>query len=329
MRFNKYSFLIVLGLVLTIGLSTALAAGGGDSTSGVRKLTKEEKRRLKTEGILSIKSSPAAYPVLIDGKDAGMTGVGVGREFFLAPGFHIVEVLGPDGKTAWKEEVEIRRGMRNCVCVKAVPNTVTKACPYRFHLEGPASVQEGQLVTFTAVPDVMSPVPLRYGWSVSNGRVTSGLGTPTITVDSANMGGKTIDAELDVNDDVYDGRCRQVISVPTEIIPVKEPPPPTPFICDQFEPGNRDQDKARFDNCVIQVQNTPDAQLFVYIYPGTDKVSVSRYSYERTSKFYLDYIVKNRQMPPDRVRMVKGSARTRTSVVIWVVPPGATPPPVE
>ncbi len=60
-----------------------------------------------------------------------------------------------------------------------------------------------------------------------------GQGTPTIEVDSTGLGGRTIDAELDVNDDVYDNKCRQAITVPP--VPVdKLPPPPQAFVCDEF-----------------------------------------------------------------------------------------------
>lgn len=317
---ERYRFLFVIGLVLTLGLTTTFANDGD----------KANRKRLKTEGILSIKSSPAAYPVRIDGQEVGLTGVGEGREYYLTPGIHQVEVLGPDGQVAWRDEVTIRRGMRNCICVKAVEETTTKPCPYRFHLEGPAEVSEGDLVTFTAVPDVQSPIPLTFAWTVDRGTITSGLGTPTITVDSRGMGSQTINAELDVNDGVYDNRCRQTISLPTE---VEAPPPvvptPTAFACDEFISRSADDDKARFDNCVIQVQNAPDSKLYIVIYPGTDKLSRTRNTYERLSKRALDYIVRTRGLDPTRVQFIKGSPRDRTTYKMWVVPPGAQLPPID
>ena len=311
MRVNRYNFLFVLGLVLTLGITTALANADHDT-----------KKKPKNMGTLSVRTTPDAYPVVVDGQDVGMSGVGTAAEFYLTPGFHTVEVLGPDGKI-WKDEIEIRRDGKTCICLKVVRETINTPCPYRFHLEGPDKVIEGDLVTFAAINSGTAPVPLKYAWKVSGGRVTSGLGTPTITVDTAGMGNSTIDAELDVNDEVYDNKCRQVISVPTEV--GKLPPAPTPFRCDEFEAGTHDQDKARFDNCVIQVQNTPDAQMYVIIYPGGGKGS-AKAAYDRTAKFYLDYLVKNRGMDPSRIKLVRGGDRAKTTVTIWVVPPGATPP---
>lgn len=310
MRATRYNILFVIGLVLTVGLTSAFGFGDKD-------------KRPKGTGILSVRTSPDAMPVKIDGQFVGMSGVGTGAEFYLTPGIHTLEVTAPDGKVH-TQEIEILRDRKNCVCLKYLTRTEEHPCPYRFHLEGPDKVMEGDLVTFTAINSGTTPVPLRYQWRVSNGRVTSGLGTPSITVDSTGMGGQSIEAELDVNDDTYDNRCRQVISVPTEVGRIPEPP--RPFRCDEFEAGVRDADKARFDNCVIQVQNTPDAQLYVIIYPGTDRRSQTVNSYDRTSKFLLDYMVKTRGLDPRRIQIVRGPERQRTTYVLWVVPPGATLP---
>ena len=316
MRAIRHNFL-VLGLILTVGLSAAMA-GGGDNKN----------KPPKNSGVLSVKTSETALPVKVDGQYLGMSGVGTGAEFYLAPGIHTVEVTAPDGKV-WKDDIEIRKGTKSCVCLKTITETINTPCPYRFHLEGPDRVNEGELVTFAAINSGSAPVPLRYTWKVSPNtvRVTSGLGTPTITVESGGMGGQTIDAELDVNDDVYDNKCRQVISVPTDVTPKERPP--LPFKCDEFEAKNPDQDKARFDNCVIQAQNTPDAQLYVIIYPGTDKTSTTRNTYERLSKRALDYMVKTRGFDPRRISIVRGGNRLKTTVEIWIVPPGAQPPVVQ
>jgi len=310
MRAFRYNFLFVIGLVLTIGISTATASAYDDFKGH------------KGTGMLTVRTSPDAMAVKVDGQSVGMSGVGTAAEFYLTPGLHTVEVTAPDGKV-WTNEIEILRGQKNCVCLKFISETITTPCPYRFHLEGPDKVMEGDLVTFAAINAGTAPIPIRYAWK-SNGRITSGLGTPSITVDSTGMGGQNITADLDVNDDTYDNHCRQVLSVPTEVGRI--PPPPTPFRCDDFPVGSHDEDKARFDNCVIQVQNTPDAQLYVIIYPGTDRRSTTVNTYDKTSKFMLDYMVKTRGLDPRRMQIVKGPDRQTTTYVLWVVPPGATPP---
>jgi hypothetical protein len=318
MRLLRYNFLFVIGLALSLGVNAAMANASGD---------KDKVKRPKDTGTLTIRTTPASYPVKIDGNYAGMSGVGTAAEFYLTPGIHTVEVAGPNGSVMMKE-VEIRRNKKHCICLKLVEETITRACPYNFRLDGPDSIKEGDLVTFSAINSGTAPIPIRYAWQVSNGRVTSGLGTSTITVDSSGMGGKTIVAELDVNDDVYDNKCRQVISVPTPVTPEEKPQEPKPFRCDEFEARTPDDDKARFDNCVIQAQNTPDAQLYVIIYPGTDRTSRTRNTYERLSKRALDYMVKTRGFDPRRISIVKGGERVKTTYELWIVPPGATPPTV-
>ena len=317
MSVNRNNFLFVIGLIVTLGISTVMANGGDDRN-----------KRPKNTGTLSVRTTETSYPVKVDGQYVGDSGVGTGAEFYLAPGFHTVEVTGPDGKI-WKDEVEIRRDQKHCICLKIVRETITTPCPYRFHLEGPDRITEGDLVTFAAINSGTAPIPIRYAWKVSNGRVTSGLGTPSVTVDSTGIGGSTINAELNVNDDVYDGKCLQIISVPTEVTRIPPQEVPKPFRCDEFEAKSPDDDKARFDNCVIQAQNTPDAQLYVIIYPGTDRLSRTRNTYDRLSRRALDYMVKTRGFDPRRIQIVKGSTRIKTLYEIWIVPPGAQPPVVQ
>lgn len=319
MRINRYNFLFVLGLVLTLGISTAFAS---NDDSG--------KKRPKNMGSLTVRTTEAPYPVRIDGVDRGMSGVGTPAEFFLEPGVHKVEVLGPDGKT-WTDEIEIRKGQKHCICLKIVRETNTRPCPYNFHLEGPDKITEGDLVTFAAINSGTAPIPIKYDWRVTpaNVNISSGLGTPTITIDSTGMGGKTINATLDVNDDVYDNKCRQTISVPTEVTPIPPVEPKRPFICDEYEARTADDDKARFDNCAIQVQNMPDAQLYIIIYPGTDRVSTTRNTYDRLYKRTYDYLVKSRGVDPRRVTIVKGTNRIKTTYQIWIVPPEASLPVIQ
>ncbi len=319
MRKIRLNLATAVMLALTLGAAVAMA-----------NTTPDDKKRPKNTGTLTVLTSPTSLPVRIDGRDAGMSGVGTAAEFYLDPGVHLVEVIGPNG-AVFTREVEIRRDRKHCICLKIVQETVTRACPYRFHLEGPERITEGDLVTFAAINAGTAPIPLRYQWRVTPGaaRVTSGLGTPTITVDSTGVGGQTINAELDVNDDVYDNRCKQLISVPTIVNRIPKEEPPRPFRCDEFESKAPDDDKVRLDNCVIQAQNTPDAQLYIIIYPGPDRLSMTRNTYDRVSKRALDYMVKDRRFDPRRISIVKGSSRLKTTFEIWIVPPGATPPPVN
>ena len=310
MRKISYSFLFIIGLMLTLGMTSAFG----------------QDKRPKNTGILTVKTAPISYPVKVNGTYLGMSGTGTANEFFLAPGVHRLEIEFPNGKV-YTKEIEVFRDRKNCICLKYVEETIKRPCPYDVSVSAPENVIEGDLITFAAFNNVAgSTTPLNYRWTVSPDtvRVASGLGTSAITVDTTGMGGQRITAELDVTDDVYGKTCMQRNSVPTEI---KSRPKIEAFRCDEFESIAFDDDKARFDNCVLQLQGNPDAQLYLIIYQGTDKISMTRNTYDKLSRRTLDYLVKTRGVDPRRISIVKGpSNRLKTTYEIWFVPPGAPLP---
>ena len=315
MRKSKFSILLVIGLILTFGLTTVFAQKNDNRN-----------RRPKNMGTLTVKTSPVAYPVRVDDQVIGMSGVNTPAEFYLAPGMHRLEIEGPKGKN-FAKEVEIRSNAKHCVCLKIVEETFTRACPYNIQLSGPDRVIEGDLITFASNNTVTEgAIPVIYTWTVSPSEVsiTSGLGTPSITVDTKGMGGQTITADLDVNDGVYDANCRQKISVPT--IVEKPPLPPGPRKFDEFESLAFDDDKARLDAFAIELQNNPDSQGYIIMYQGTDKASVKNRKVEVLSKRTLDYLVKARGIDPRRIVITNWGTRQKTTYDLWIIPPGAQPP---
>lgn len=314
MRNIRYNFLFVIGLVLTFGLTTVFADGKNDN------------KRPKNTGILTIKTTPMAMTVKVDGQVVGLSGVTTPAEFYLTPGVHKVEIEGPNGK-AFSREIEIKKDAKNCICLKVIEETTKRPCPYDIRLDGPDRVTEGDLITFASFNAVTTgAIPVNYNWTVlpSNARVTSGLGTPAITVDTTGLGGQTITADLDVNDGVYDAACRQRISVPTIID--KLPPPPSPRKFDEFESLAFDDDKARLDAFSIELQNSPDSQGYIIMYQGTDKESVRSRKVDVISKRTLDYLVKARGIDPRRIVITNWGTRPKTTYELWIIPPGAQPP---
>lgn len=314
MRKISYNFLFVIGLMLALGTVSAFG------------FTNDKTKRPKNMGVLTVKTSPVSYPVKVNGNYLGMSGTGEAAEFYLTPGVHRLEIEFPNGKV-YTKDIEIVRDRKNCICLRYIEETVKRPCPYDVSVSAPERVLEGDLITFAAFNSVAnSSVPLNYRWTVSPDtvRITSGLGTPSITVDTTGMGGQRITAELDVTDDVYGETCFQKNSVPTEI---ERKPVISATLCDNFESRAFDDDKARFDNCVVQLQGNPDAQLYIIIYQGTDKISQTRNSYDNMSRRTLDYLVKTRGVDPRRISIIKGpSNRLKTSYEIWFVPPGAPLP---
>lgn len=315
MRNIKYSFLMVLGLMLTFGLTDASAQKSDNRNKAPKNM-----------GTLTVKTTPVAYPVKVNDQLLGMSGVSTPAEFYLPPGTHRLAIEGPNGKTFTKE-IEILRNAKNCICLKVIEEVISRACPYNIQLTGPDRVMDGDLITFASLNSVTdSPTPINYNWTISpsNLRITSGLGTPSITVDTTGFGGQTITADLDVNDGVYDANCRQKVSVPTVV--ENKPPPPSPRRFDEFESTSFDDDKARLDAFAIELQNNPDSQGYIIMYQGTDRESLRSRKVSVLSKRTLDYLVKARGIDPRRLQIVDWGTRLKTTYDLWIVPPGAQPP---
>lgn len=311
MRKLRLNFLFVIGLMIVLG-TTATVFG--------------QAKTAKNSGILSVKTSPGSYPVKVDGQVIGMSGVGSEAIFYLTPGVHLVEVEGPGGQKFTKE-INFTKGQKHCICLKVLETKSTRPCPYDVFVQGPDFVNEGDTVYFKAVNRKPNTVPINYLWRVfpASLPIVSGLGTDTIAVDTTGLGGQTIRATLDVNDGVYDETCKQTSFAPTRVdkVIVKQP---DPFRCDIFEAGPFDRDKASIDSCVVQLQNNPDAQMYIIVYQGTDRVSTRTNTADKIGRRTLDYLVVNRKVDPSRIQIVKFGTRPKTTVEIWIVPPGAQPP---
>ncbi len=312
MRNIRYNLLFV-GLMLTFGLTTATTFA-------------QNAGRPRNTGTLTVKTTPVAYPVKVNNQLLGMSGVNTPAEFYLPPGMHQLIIEGPNGKN-FSKEIEIRKDVKNCVCLKIVEEVTTRACPYNIRVDGPERVMEGDLITFASTNLVTAgAIPVNYNWTVSpnNLNITSGLGTSSITIDTKGLGGQTITADLDVNDGVYDAACRQRISVPTVVESLPAPPAPRRF--DEFESSSFDDDKARLDAFAIELQNNPDAQGYIIMYQGTDKASERAGKVELLSKRTLDYLVTARGIDPRRIVITNWGTRPKTTYDLWVIPPGAQPP---
>lgn len=323
MRRNKYNFLFMIGLILTLGLTSAFAMGGKNDK-------KKKQDRPKNTGILSVKASPAALPVKVDGQLVGMSGVGDSAEFYLTPGIHLIEIEGPNGQRLTKE-INVIKNVKNCICLNVVETKTTRPCPYNINVSGPDRVNDGDLVTFiatdSAATTAISSTAVNYTWRVSpeSARITSGLGTSSITVDTTGLGGQTLTAEVDAWDGVYDANCRQRESVNTEVIPVIPPVIPTVALFDEFPSIAFDDDKARLDNLVIELQNNQDNVAYIIMYQGTDGRG-KRADMDKLTTRTIDYLVNTRGVDPRRITIIQGGTRPVTTYQIYIVPPDAPIP---
>jgi hypothetical protein len=194
--------------------------------------------------------------------------------------------------------------------------TVQPVCP-AIEIACPTNVALGQPVTFTShlsggIPANTSAV---YNWTVSAGTIISGQGTDTIKVDTTNLGGQSVTATLSVGG--YNLDCAASCSIVTPL------PAPTNRKFDEFPDISRNDEKARLDNYMIELQNDPGATAYVIVYPGrTGKHGIVQQHAARI----VDYLVNSRGLDKSRITTLVGPTRDQLNVELWVAPAGATPP---
>lgn len=324
MRKISYNFLFVFGLMsLLVGVGVFSASTGKVSANSNDVVTKIPKNM----GVISV-TTDEPMTVFLDGVEIGRTqGNQIKFEKVVTPGIHEVRIVGADGKE-FNKTYTFTKGVRNCVCLKTVTRVDEKECPYYVVVNGPEKVTEGDLITFAVFDEKKSGMPLNYLWSVSPSvaRITSGLGTPSITVDTTGLGNQTIEAFVNVGDGVYDKECSQRPVVRTIVERIPPPPTPTPYKFDEWDAKAFDDDKARLDNLAIELQNKPDSQGYVIMYQGTDKVSLRSLTVKKLSDRALNYLTQTRFVPPNRLQFTNWGERQHTRYEIWIVPPGANPP---
>ncbi len=174
----------------------------------------------------------------------------------------------------------------------------------------------GTPVTFTATVSGGDPsVTPTYNWTVSAGTISSGQGTPTITVDTTGVSGP-ITATVDVGG--YDRSCTTSDSCTTSITV-----PPTARKIDEYGNIRFNDEKARLDNLAIELQNDPTAQGYLVCYGG--RVGRAGEAQARCDRA-KNYLVTSRGLSADRIVTVDGGFREDLTVELWVVPQGAQPP---
>jgi hypothetical protein len=312
LKLGKLAFavLIAIGFCLVHPASTAFA--------------KEKKKKHSNAGTIKIRTTPAGFPLSIDGRPAGQT-TGEYTEFELDPGIHTVEVMLPSGQR-WTRDISIAARRRTCVDLNYRPPViVTKSpCPFPVIVSAPPTVTEGDLITFTSDVSYSGTSALNYTWTVmpAEAKIINGLGTPTLTVDSTGLSGKRVTAVLVVEDGSGEPSCRQTAQATTNIPPT----PPRENPSREFDvccSCSFDDQKARLDNLGIELQNDPTTTSYIFAYAGRNSRPGQA---EKLLTRAKDYLVQKRAIDPARLVILNGGYREEDCVELWIVPQGATPP---
>ena len=211
------------------------------------------------------------------------------------------------------------------ICGKTMTQTVTVAncnckvacnCP-SLTVTGPAGITApGDSMTFVAnVSGGSQDQVITYNWTVSAGTITSGQGTPSITVAvPGDMAGGNITATVTLGGLDPSCNCPNTAS---ETAGVSQPPQAQEV--DTFGPLSNDDVKARVQNFYVQLANNPNSQGYIINY-GTPKQIAARRAQITKAITFL-------KLDPSRVTFVDGPPHgAQVETHFYLVPPGATPP---
>jgi hypothetical protein len=283
-----------------------------------------KKRKPAKYGTIKVLSTPVGLSIELDGRSEGETTTDY-RAFDLDPGVHTLVIALPDGQK-WTRQIDLAAGRIKCVVLnyRPPPPAHKSPCPYPVNLSAPTQVNEGELITFTSDATFSGDSPLQYAWTVTpvGAKILSGLGTPTITVDSTGLAGQHITARLIVDDGSGDALCRQTSEASTFVPPTssREMPSRQFDVCCSCA---FDDQKARLDNLAVELQNDPSTTTHVIAYGGrTSRIGQADLLGARAR----DYLVTERGIDQSRIAVVNGGFREEDCVELWVVPRGATTP---
>ena len=211
----------------------------------------------------------------------------------------------------------------NCVAFSSISINVTDCppppppppvCP-NVSVSCPEAGKENEPVTFTATINGGTPnITPGYNWTISAGRIISGQGTPSITVDTTGLAGQTVRASLDVSGFGTPCPASCAVSIPIMNKPRK---------FDEYYDIARNDEKARLDNYAIQLQSEPGSQGYIIVYPS--RRAKSNDAQARAQRI-TDYLVNSRGIDSHRVVITMGPQREDWLFELWVVPEGAPPP---
>lgn len=211
----------------------------------------------------------------------------------------------------------------NCVAFSSISIVVTDCppppppppvCP-NVTVSCPDGATENAPTTFTATLSGGSPgITPSYDWTVSAGRIISGQGTPSITVDTAGLAGQTIRANLEVGGYGVSCPASCATSIPIMNKPRK---------FDEYYDIARNDEKARLDNYAIQLQNEPGSQAYIIVYPSR---RARPNDAQTRAQRIIDYLVNSRGIDSHRIVTTIGQPREDWLFELWVVPEGTQPP---
>lgn len=156
-----------------------------------------------------------------------------------------------------------------------------------------------------------------FNWTVTAGTITSGQGTPSITVDTTGLGGQSFTATATVGG--YDPTCQNTASCTVSVITTDSPSRKI----DEYGKITNDDAKARLDPYAVELQNDPTARGVIITYGGRKGVAGEA---QNRADFARNYLTNERGIDASRISTVDGGFREDPATELYIVPTGATEP---
>ncbi|HXG85870.1 MAG TPA: hypothetical protein VNI84_17755 [Pyrinomonadaceae bacterium] len=201
----------------------------------------------------------------------------------------------------------------NCNCITP-PVIETCVCP-TVTVTGPSDVTTpGGTLTFTANISGESPTSTTYDWSVTQGEIISGQGTPVITVQSSSaMAGQNIVASVRIGGG---NLCATCGATSQETAAIQGLPESVLFTTIGVAPN--DEVRGILDNYFVELQNNPTDQGYIIV-SGPARAATAR---ERLIRNHIRF----RNFDASRITIVRGTETPEVETRLYRVPAGAENP---
>lgn len=164
------------------------------------------------------------------------------------------------------------------------------------------------------VGDEAKNLNLEYKWTVSQGKIIEGQGTPSVKIDTTGLSDVNITANIEIKG--LPENCAKTDSeIGSVIICYRE------ILFDQYGKLSANKIKERIQNLYNELGNNPNSQGYIINY-GTDKeIAIREKQITKASSLV--------RLDPIRLTIVSGGSNPNGAGVwtkVWIVPPGTDNP---
>lgn len=174
-------------------------------------------------------------------------------------------------------------------------------------------------LTFSASVSGPDPsIKITFKWAVSAGTIVTGQGTNSITVDTAEAGGRTVEARVEVGGFpvgfVHTASCSTAV--------IRDP---LPGKVGEYGDVSITAERAPLDRLAAELRKDPHAQGYILSYAGRrTRVGEARWHAERAGR----YLSRDAGIDRRRIVIVYAGYREAREIELYVVPGGSIALPV-